>query len=273
MLQTLVLWALFTVMVMLAVLGVLFGLFSWQLQRKNRVDPDHETMAPLLWLWSPAQPARLHRRLQRAVVPLRVVAAQADPAPTSRRARRQAAPPPDGSAAGLRRTVLAQAVEIDRNVVLVARQPRPVRRQSLRALGAQVTEIERLTGRLVRLHVQTSAPPTYPGVAPVTPTPAEALAGVTEQLDLLEQAHHEMLEIEQANGLLDPDAVLGRVIAPQPAPAPMPRTTTPAPAPLAPPRPADRVEGPPPSPAPRPAAAPAARPAAQPSAPPTRRSG
>jgi hypothetical protein len=183
-LQTLVLWMLMSIVLVLAALGVAFGVFSWQLQRRNRVDPHTETLAPLLWLWSPTQPARMHRRLQRAAVPLRVIDAQDGTAPPRRRTRRSTTPePPVGSAAGLRRSVMAQAVELDRQVAITARQPRPVRRQALRALGAQVTTLEATTARLVRLHVQASAPPAGPRPAPASPP--EVLGSVNDHLDLL----------------------------------------------------------------------------------------
>lgn len=259
MLQTLVLWMLMSIVLVLAALGVAFGVFSWQLQRRNRVDPHTETLAPLLWLWSPTQPARMHRRLQRAAVPLRVIDAQDGTAPPRRRTRRSTTPePPMGSAAGLRRSVMAQAVELDRQVAITARQPRPVRRQALRALGAQVTTLEATTARLVRLHVQASAPPASPRPAPASPP--EVLGSVNDHLDLLEQAHAEMLEIEQANGLLDPDALLRRARLDAAAPAAAHLPTAPATAPVAetagiPPAPTPTSPGPPPVAPPQPRAA------------------
>ena len=40
------------------------GLIRWRLRRRNRVDPAQPSAAPLRWLASPTEPARLHRRLR-----------------------------------------------------------------------------------------------------------------------------------------------------------------------------------------------------------------
>lgn len=39
----------------------------YALRRANRVTPDRRSHAPLTWLWSLREPARLHRRLRRAI--------------------------------------------------------------------------------------------------------------------------------------------------------------------------------------------------------------
>ena len=39
----------------------------YALRRANRVSPDRRSHAPVTWLWSLREPARLHRRLRRAV--------------------------------------------------------------------------------------------------------------------------------------------------------------------------------------------------------------
>jgi hypothetical protein len=43
------------------------ALTVYALRRANRVSPDRRSHAPLTWLWSLREPARLHRRLRRAV--------------------------------------------------------------------------------------------------------------------------------------------------------------------------------------------------------------
>ena len=85
MLEAILLAILLSVVVVMVLVGVLFGVFSWQLARSNRVVADAPTTAPILWLWSPTQPARLHRRLRSAVRPLPLPA-------TGRRGRGDAAP-------------------------------------------------------------------------------------------------------------------------------------------------------------------------------------
>ncbi len=76
-------------------------------------------------------------------------------------------------------------------------------------LRNQVTEIERLSARIVDLRRQ-AATPTAGVAAPGPPPPPEVLAQISDNLDLLEQAQAELAEIERASGLGDPSEVLRR---------------------------------------------------------------
>ena len=53
------------------------ALTVYALRRANRVSPDRRSHAPVSWLWSWREPARLHRRLRRAVQSCSVSAAVA----------------------------------------------------------------------------------------------------------------------------------------------------------------------------------------------------
>lgn len=228
--RALLLWMIVSLTMILAVLGVLLALFSYRLRRSNRVDPDVESLAPLLWLWMPGAAPRLHRRLQVATAPIhRIDQAEAAPVEKTRVTRRpKGAPqsPPPNSAPQLRHTVRAEAVKLDSEIVLVARQPRPVRRKALRALGAQVTEVERLSARLVQHQREAAAVVPTAGPHPIAASTPEVLADVNQQLDVLEQAHHEVLAIERENGLADPEHILRQIAdAPQGAPLPPPAPT------------------------------------------------
>ncbi len=93
----------------------------WQLHRRNRIHPKVPSPAPLTWMVSPAAPARLHRRLRTTV---RVASIHAPKKPVS--------------------DVALQAVELDRRVVLAARQPFGARGAALRTLVAEADELDRL---------------------------------------------------------------------------------------------------------------------------------
>ncbi len=99
----------------------------WRLARRNRVHPKVPSAAPLRWLVAPSTPARLHRRLQTTV---RVASAR--------------------SGRVLPAAVADHAVELDRRVVLAARQPYRSRSAALRALGAEADELDRLALALCR---------------------------------------------------------------------------------------------------------------------------
>ena len=96
-------------------------LVRWRLRRRNRVHPKVASPAPLRWLVTPSTPARLHRRLQTTV---RVASVH-----TGRE---------------LPSAVAEHAVELDRRVVLAARQPYTSRSAALRSLRAEADELDRL---------------------------------------------------------------------------------------------------------------------------------
>jgi hypothetical protein len=188
-----------------AVLALLaFMVLRWRLHRSNRVSPAMKSPAPILWLWSPSQPARLHRRLRAATHEIHL-------APAHKRAG------PSLSVDELRRELEYQAVELDHHVVAAAHHPRSYRRSLLRQLDGQVTEVERLSVRLSRL--------TRPAGTPASGWDAqspEVLERISRQLDLLDQAQDELTEIERAAGLVDVDRLLAptqrSVAAPLPPP-------------------------------------------------------
>ena len=163
----------------------------WKLQRRNRVSPAVKSPAPVMWLWSPTQPARLHRRLQGAVVDIHLS--------PSRRSQSS------GSVDDMRRELEYQAVEIDHHLVVASRHPRRSRRALMATLRSQVDEVEQLSIRLSRL----SRP--HGAVASgweLNQQPPEVLARLNEQLDLLDAAGDELDAIERAAGLGDVEAVL-----------------------------------------------------------------
>ena len=96
-------------------------LTRWQLHRRNRIHPKVASPAPLRWMWSPAAPARLHRRLQTTV---RVASIHAPKKPLS--------------------DVALQAIELDRRVVLASRQPFGARGTVMRDLVRETDELDRL---------------------------------------------------------------------------------------------------------------------------------
>lgn len=170
--------------VWMAVLSAAVAYLAWRLQRANRVHPAHRTTAPLPWLWSPSQPARLHRRLRTAVQ------ATAATAPARRTQRG-----PSTSIDELRAELEHHAVQLDRQVVVAARQPRPHRRDSLAELRPQVARLEALSVRLSRLRRPDGTP-----ASGWDETTAEALARIDGHLDLFDEANRELTEIERSAG-------------------------------------------------------------------------
>jgi hypothetical protein len=192
-----------------AIVVLAFVILRWRLHKANRVSPAMRSPAPVVWLWSPREPARLHRRLRTATYEIHL-------APT-RRSRDTASLSVDD----LRRELEYQAVELDHHLVAAARHPKPQRRSLLRQLHAQVAEVERLSVRLSRLTRDPSRPSSG---WDLNSQPPEVLAHISHQLDLLDQAQEELTEIERAVGLVDID----RVLAPtkQPVAGPLPVSPT-----------------------------------------------
>lgn len=188
-----VIWTLAFFVTWAAILSIAFVLLRWRLARANRVSPAMKSPAPLVWLYSPTHPARLHRRLRGATVEIHL-------SPTRR--KREAT---NLSVDDLRRDLEYQAVELDHHLVAAARHPRSQRRQLLRQLEAQVAEVERLSVRLSRL----SRPPGSPASGwELGDGPPEVLQRISHQLDLLDEAQAELSEIERAVGLVDVDQVM-----------------------------------------------------------------
>jgi hypothetical protein len=183
--------------VALAVLG--FVVLRWRMGRANRVSPAVRSPARLAWLWSPGRAARLHRRLRVAVADIHLA-----PSPRDRAA-------PALSVDSLRRDLEYQAVELDQHLIVAAHHPRTYRRGLLSALEAQVVEVERLAVRLSSMARPANAP-TSGWTGP--PTSPEVLARMSEQLDLLDAAQAELIEIERASGLVDLDHLLAETRQP-----------------------------------------------------------
>jgi hypothetical protein len=202
----------FFVTVML-IIGVVIGLITWRLDRKNRVDPTTSSPAPLSWLVSPSPSAMLHRRLRAAahLATASLTATTTGP----------------GSLDDVRARIVEQARELDRLVVITARAPRRVRRDHVRSLRPQVTELETLSGRLMGLNQRSLG--ARPAGTPVDP-PAVAINQISERIEMLEHAEAELTNLERANGLADPEAVIraGRPPPARPADAARPSLARPA---------------------------------------------
>lgn len=130
-------------------------LVRWRLRRRNRVHPKVASPAPLRWLVMPSTPARLHRRLQTTV---RVASVH--------------------SGRELPLAVADHAVELDRRVVLAARQPYASRAAALRALRAEADELDRLALSIRR------------------PLDRDAVGDPYERLATLAEAHAELDAID-----------------------------------------------------------------------------
>jgi hypothetical protein len=142
--------AVITVAVIIPIMAV-----RWRLRRRNRVHPNVPSPAPLTWLVAPSTPARLHRRLQ---VTVRVASTH-----TGRQ---------------VPLAVAEHAVELDRRVVLAARQPYGARGALLRDLRAQADELDRLAMAVRR------------------PLDVEAVGDPYERLATLAEAHAELDAID-----------------------------------------------------------------------------
>ena len=206
----LILLAMVATWVALGVIG--FSLLRWRLGRANRVSPALRSPAPLLWLWSLSRAARMHRRLRTAVALIHL-------APS-----RKVHASPSLSVDELRRDLEHQAVELDGHLVVAMHHPRSHRRGLLAALERQVAEVERLAIRLSSMTRQDGTPAS--GWEAMPSTAPEVLERISVQLDLLDTAQAELVEIERASGLVDVDSLLADTqspvaVTPPPPPAPL----------------------------------------------------
>lgn len=189
--------ALVLVMVFIVVVALGVATVAWAVDHSNRVSPDTSSPAPLVWIWSPSRPARLHRRLQAAVAPIHV------PTPRGRAARR-ASLPPAGSVPALCMELEAQAVEIDRHIRLVSRYPRGYRMLAMRQLDHDVRQVEQISLRLRRMSRPVGSPSSGWDRGD---TPPEVLQRLGEDLDRLEHAQAELDHIERTHGLVSDDVL------------------------------------------------------------------
>jgi len=201
--RQLLIWGLAFFVTWIAIVSLTLVVLRWRLQKANRVSPAMRSPAPIVWLWSPRQPARLHRRLRTATHEIHL-------APT-----RRSRDVPSLSVDDLRRELEYQAVELDHHLVAATRHPKAQRRSLLRQLQGQVAEVERLSIRLSRMTRDPSRPSSG---WELSTEPPEVLAHISQQLDLLDQAQEELTEIERAAGLVDVERVLAPTKQPVAAP-------------------------------------------------------
>jgi hypothetical protein len=183
-----------------ALAGIAFVVLRWRLSKANRVSPALRSPAPVHWLWSLSRAARMHRRLRTAVGLIHL-------APS-----RKVHVSPSLSVDELRRDLEHQAVELDQHLVVAMHHPRSHRRGLLAALERQVAEVERLAIRLSAMTRPEGTPSTGWEAAPNTPP--EVLERISMQLDLLDVAQAELVEIERASGLVDVDELLADTRSP-----------------------------------------------------------
>ncbi|HMJ75370.1 MAG TPA: hypothetical protein VK507_05330 [Iamia sp.] len=163
--------------VLLAVLGLVLG--ARALNKRNRVSPDVATTAPSSWLGAPGAGARLHRRLRTAVTVARAACATAPSAP---------------HLVDLTTELEREAVALDNHLVIASRINGKQGRIQMAALAQQVRKVEQVASQVSLLAAQSQAPMIARGES-------TALDDLARQLDRLEQARHEVTEVETAAGV------------------------------------------------------------------------
>src|SRR2546430_14378560 len=167
------------VVVFVVLPAVTFALFMRSLARRNRVSPSVPTLAPLTWSVLPERPARLHRRLRRAVAMARAAAA----GHVARNGRALGAIPE------LVGDLEQRACAVDNELVVAARAKGPLRWSMLNDLEHQVYEIDALVSRVAGLTAAWSAATATGGTGPA------GLDAIGERLDALEAAVHDVRAI------------------------------------------------------------------------------
>jgi hypothetical protein len=153
------------------------------LRRANEVSRRHRVGAPVRWMGTPTRPAMLHRRLRAAVDIMRT----AVPPPRHRR--------PTAAVDDLASEVEALAAALDRELILLARQPMAVRTNGLVALSARTTRIEALAARVARIGRADD---------PSRPTEAqwdERATMVHHRIEAIRDAQREVSDLERQLGL------------------------------------------------------------------------
>jgi hypothetical protein len=180
-----------------AVVVVALSVAGWfllvrSLHRANRVVATRRCRAPLAWLWSWRQPARLHRRLRRAVQAATAAVAhlehQCNPeqrvsGPSRRRRPGSFSATPLHDVAG---DLVQRAAAVDDCVVAACRLGRPWAQHRMGELTAEVREVEALAFRLVQLSGQWRSSLDQ-AVQPALPPP-----DLRERLDAVEAALQEL---------------------------------------------------------------------------------
>lgn len=182
--------AVWVVVAIVAMAAGVVGMVRLRLRARHRINPKVPTDTPYLWMLSPATPARLHRRLAKAMAVARDGLERTRP--PKRRLRRKLAPSPlDPLVAKLD----AEALAVDRHLLLVSRLGGGERQRLLAHLDGQVRQVEHLAGRVAMLGVQAASP-----IERIDgPT---AIDEVESQVALLEQSRTELAALDRANGLI-----------------------------------------------------------------------
>lgn len=140
------------------------------LRRMNRVVPRVRSSAPLIWLVSPTRPARMHRQLRS----LGTWVTHPEP-----KVHRQ-----------LWKDVVAEIVATDAELVVAARSNPRIRATELDAVGVRIDRLEDLAERLRNLdRFQPDGTTRQP--------PSDAIEVLEHRLVNLEQAHHDLVDLER----------------------------------------------------------------------------
>lgn len=168
------------VVVWLVMLSIAAGTAVWTMRRANEVVKGTRSPAPVLWLWSPSKPARLHRRLRHVFTwdsPER--------------------PKVHGE---LWDELEAEAVRLDADIASLTRAPRPVRRRAHAAMAPRVEYLANLAARIRRLEADATAPRGFEEAEATEPTPTDGLVELDERIANLESAHNELSDFERLVG-------------------------------------------------------------------------
>jgi hypothetical protein len=152
-------------------------------RRANEVSRRHRVGAPIRWVAMPSRPAMLHRRLRAAVGAMRTAV------PPLRRG--QASSHVEDLAA----EVEALAAAVDRDLLIICRQPFAVRTSALVALGTRTTRVEALAARVARLGRSDD---------PSRPTEVqweERATVVHHRIEAVRDAQREVADLERQMGL------------------------------------------------------------------------
>ena len=158
---------------------LMFVLLMRRLARNNRISPSVPTLAPVSWTFLPERPARLHRRLRRAISMARVAAAG-----HVARSGRSLATIPE-----LVADLEQRACAVDSELVVASRSRGPLRWSLLNDIEHQVHEIDALASRVAGLASAWAASPVAGGSGPA------ALEAIGERVTALEMAMREVSAI------------------------------------------------------------------------------
>jgi hypothetical protein len=168
-----------------------FYLIARAVWRTNRVVPDRRTHAPISWLVSPREPARLHRRLRRTAQAANSSVAPLRSAPKRRQSDNAVSP-----LVQVADDLIAQAILLDDRLPQAASAAPQWRSPLLHELGIEVKEVEAAAGRLGRLaatwqmEMRRAAELPTPGIAPLE---------LRSRLDAVEAALAELRPIGHAH--------------------------------------------------------------------------